>query len=242
MIATHIVLLAFVCITFLKHVHSTEIECIPLDVLLTQNIGNLGFHRNLNWLLEIVQPNPETLSDNECSFVMQLEMPQGAFVNPDQLGDLQRTESLKTFIEGNVDVELIDHEATNHTVYVFIDSNEENRVSITIPFHLRFQTAQITGGYGKASIPKPILFVRCLHKKRKLCEGASILAPCDHNGQKSCRWNVVKYRSLFETGELLVPVGNLDDHPIVSIVSLAIGCIGCIYILSVLSMSQEKQY
>lgn len=40
---------------------------------------------------------------------------------------------------------------------------------------------------------------------------------------------------LFEDSELYVPIGDQDDYPLVSVVTLLLGCFGTIYILSLLS-------
>lgn len=45
------------------------------------------------------------------------------------------------------------------------------------------------------------------------------------------------FLQLFEEAEMYVPIGDLDDYPIVSVVTLLLGCAGCIYVLSVLSMT-----
>lgn len=51
------------------------------------------------------------------------------------------------------------------------------------------------------------------------------------------RMNLMIFLQLFDEVELFVPVGDLDDYPLVSIVTLLLGCAGCIYILSILSMT-----
>lgn len=53
---------------------------------------------------------------------------------------------LRLHIEGTVDIEVPDHEAREHTVYVFLNSSSIERTSINLPFHLRYQRGQITGG------------------------------------------------------------------------------------------------
>ncbi|XP_045477174.1 phosphatidylinositol-glycan biosynthesis class X protein-like isoform X2 [Harmonia axyridis] len=221
---------------------ATDSGCLSFDILLTQNIDKAGFHRELKWLLEITNPSKDIISEQKCSFIMQLDMPQGAFVNPDELADLDRMNKLKTVIDGFVDVELIEHEASNHTVYIIIETDDYSKVSIDLPFHLRYQRAQLTGGYGKVILPKPIILARCSQKIRKLCHRSTVMAPCHLDNLKKCRWTNVTYKALFDIDEVLVPVGDLDHYPIVSIVSLLIGCIGCIYVLSLLSMFSKKPF
>ncbi|XP_044758465.1 phosphatidylinositol-glycan biosynthesis class X protein-like [Coccinella septempunctata] len=219
---------------------ASDTDCLSFDVLLTQTIDNTGFHREFKWLLEITKPVRDVISEYKCSFIVQIDMPQGAFVNPDQLSDLQRMGILKAVIDGFVDVEQIEHEASNHTVNIFIETDDYTKVPIVLPFHLRYQRAQISGGYAKVTLPKPNLLARCSQKLKKFCSRKSVLAPCGLNSLKKCRWMNLTYKALFNIDEVQVPVGDLDHYPLVSIVSLLIGCFGCIYVLSLLSMFSKK--
>lgn len=45
-----------------------------------------------------------------------------------------------------MNVETPEHESDSHVVYVFLKGNIEDE-TITLPIHLRYQRAQITGGY-----------------------------------------------------------------------------------------------
>lgn len=210
-------------------------DCLSIQASLSQKVENEGFHRKIRWLLEVTHPKNEDLKNNKCSFVLHLEVPSGAFVNPDQLASLNRKHILYSFLNDSVDVELAEHEAGKHNVFAFLQVENFERVTLELPIHLRYQRAQIGGGFGKVILPKPSLLVRCSQKIRKLCQQNNFLGPCDYKAATPCRWKNITYTPLFENAELLVPLGNLDDYPIVSIVSLLIGCVGCIYILSVLT-------
>ena len=152
------------------------------------------------------------------------------FINPDQIADLNRLGDLSIFIDGDVDVEVPAHLAEKYSVYVFVSQIEE-KVSFNVPFHLRYQRAQISGGFGKVLLNKPSILAKCPQK----CSKTEVAAPCDIANKNQCVWNNVSYQALFDEVELLVPVGDLDDYPLVSVVTLLLGCAGCIYTLSVLS-------
>lgn len=105
---------------------------------------------------------------------------------------------LKTSIDGFVDVELFDHEASNHTVTIFIEADDYTKVPIDLPFHLRYQRAQISGGYGKVIIPKPSILARCSQRNKKICSKKSVIAPCNPNETTKCRWTNVTYKAVSE--------------------------------------------
>ncbi|RZC41551.1 PIG-X domain containing protein [Asbolus verrucosus] len=202
----------------------TDAKCKILNVSLTQKIDNEGFHRELNWLLE------RGADSLQCKLAIKLDVGEEMFINPDQIADLNRMGLLSVVIDGDVDVEVPSHLATKHTAYIFVPPFL-NKVSLKLPFHLRYQRAQISGGYGKVVVNKPDILAIC----PKPCGKTELRAPCDMTNRVKCAWNNVSYEALFDETELLVPVGDLDDYPLVSIVTLLLGCAGCIYTLSVLS-------
>nr|CAH7760249.1 unnamed protein product [Callosobruchus chinensis] len=158
------------------------------------------------------------------------------FVNPDELAELNRTQKLQILLDGNVDTEAPAHEASEHTVYIYLNGHNIERLSVKIPVHLRYQRGQITGGYGKVPLSKPSLLVWCPKQLSIVCgRGLKVEAPCDETFSKICIWKNQTYQALFDDVELFVPVGDLDDYPLVSIVTLLLGCAGCVYILSILS-------
>lgn len=53
---------------------------------------------------------------------------------------------MRIHVDRFVDVEAPAHEATEHVVYVFLNSSSIDRTSINLPFHLRYQRGQIVGG------------------------------------------------------------------------------------------------
>lgn len=211
-------------------------ECFKLKTSITQKIEQEGFHRDIWWLLETADVSKETWIQSKCNLALKLEISNSMFVNPDELAELNRMGELRGYIEGKIDVEAPAHEATHHTVYMFLNNSEIDRMTITLPIHLRYQRGQITGGYGKAPLRKPSLLVWCPDSLNIICgKGLKVEAPCDEKANSVCIWKNLTYYAHFDDLELFVPVGDLDDYPLVSIVTLLLGCAGCIYILSVLS-------
>lgn len=199
-------------------------RCRNLNISLTQKVDGEGFHRELNWLLE------RSPASFKCTLAIHLAVNSEMYVNPDQIAELNRLGYLTVFIQGDVDVEAAAHLAVEHAVYLYVPPFKE-KVFFNVPFHLRYQRAQISGGFGKVTLNKPSVLAMCPQK----CSNVEVKAPCDFHNKSQCRWDNVSYQALFEEVELLVPVGNLDDYPLVSIVTLLLGCAGCIYTLSVLS-------
>lgn len=200
-------------------------KCKSLNVSLTQKIDNEGFHRQLNWLLE---RGPKSV---HCKLAIRLDISKEMYMNPDEIADLNRLNISEILIDRDVDIEAPAHLAEEHTAYIYIPPFLD-KVSFNIPFHLRYQKAQISGGFGKVPVNKPTILAICPQS----CSNTEIRAPCDtRNYRVMCAWDNVSYQALFDEMELMVPVGNLDDYPLVSIITLLLGCAGCIYTLSVLS-------
>ncbi|CAH1154732.1 unnamed protein product [Phaedon cochleariae] len=227
--------LILMCIFFSFHcVHCDE--CTKLDISITQKVEHEGFHRNILWLIESTHTPEQKWFQSDCKFSIKQDIPNGMFVNPDEIADLNRTGELISYIDGIVDVEAPAHESQEHIIYVFLNQSDIERASITLPVHMRYQRSQITGGYGKVLLRKPSLLMLCSESSKRACvRGLKVEAPCDETAHKVCIWKNFSYQALFDEVELYVPVGDLDDYPLVSIVTLLLGCTGCIYILSVLS-------
>ncbi|KAJ8937270.1 hypothetical protein NQ318_005668 [Aromia moschata] len=215
---------------------SNDSECLTLDISITQKVEYEGFHRDIKWLVEILHPSKESWLSLSCNLALRLDISSGMFVNPDEVADLKRMGKLLTYVDGNVDVEAAAHEATEHSIYVYLNNSQIDKLSVKLPVHLRYQRSQITGGYGKIPLAKPSLLTWCPANDTKICgRGLKVEAPCDAEALTLCVWKNQTYQALFDEVELFVPVGDLDDYPLVSIVTLLLGCAGCIYILSVLS-------
>lgn len=218
-------LLVLILISVINGSRDSDPKCKSLNVSLTQKIDNEGFHRQLNWLLE---RGPKSY---HCKLAIRLDITKEMYMNPDEIADLNRLNITEILIVGDVDIEAPAHLAEEHTAYIYIPPFLD-KVSLNIPFHLRYQRAQISGGFGKVPVNKPTVLAICPQN----CSNTEIRAPCDtRNYRVMCGWDNVSYQALFDEMELMVPVGNLDDYPLVSIVTLLLGCAGCIYTLSVLS-------
>lgn len=207
--------------TLLLKTITTSPNCENLSISISQKIENQGFHRQICWTIE--------QTSSTCPIIIQWNVNKEIYVNPDQIFDLNnqnRGENLIQ-IEGEVNTEAAAHEASEHKVYVFLP--QKNKISVNIPFHLRYQRARIGGGFAKVPIQKPSVLTNCD------CAGNEVEAPCYFNGIEKCVWKNITYKALFSETDLGVPVGDLDDYPLVAIVTLFLGCAACIYTLSILS-------
>ncbi|CAG9773973.1 unnamed protein product [Ceutorhynchus assimilis] len=222
---------------FLPLINCSEKDCINLDVTITQKIENLGFHRDLNWLVETQNLDPKT---SACSVALKLNIGQGMFVNPDQVDDLRRLKKLDAIIDGIVDIEAPAHEATKHTVYIFLNGTQLlDKIALKLPIHLRYQRSLI-GGHGKVILNKPWLLVRCPNSI--ICgKDRKVSAPISSKEAESfVVWKNISYKAQFDEMELLVPVGNLNDYAYVAIITCILGCAGCVYILSLTTAEDNE--
>lgn len=233
-----VLLLGLYCLCFRFSI--AKKDCIPFNTSITQNIENLGFHRDVNWLIEVDNLNKNEWLNSLCTVALMLEISPEMFVNPDQADDLRRLGKLDIHIDGSVDVEAPAHEATRHVVYIYFKNSEiAEKISVTLPIHLRYQRS-LMGGHGKVPLNKPSLLVHCPQSKATVCGNYNKVSAPSHtkNLQTLQIWKNVSYKANFDEMELLVPLGNLMHYPYVATISCILGCIGCIYILSLLSNSE----
>ncbi|XP_017784969.1 PREDICTED: phosphatidylinositol-glycan biosynthesis class X protein-like [Nicrophorus vespilloides] len=211
-------------------------SCFKLDASISQKIENEGFHRKILWLFELLAPKKEVWDESGCTLSLLFQANPGMYVYPDEIYDLNKKENVSIYVVGDVNIETPAHESTSHKAFVFIDNNNLGKISLQLPIHLRYQRAQITGGYGKVYLRRPTLLAKCPKDGIEICGNSKrINGPCNVSGVETCSWKNVTYQALFEDVELLVPIGDLDDYPIVAIFTLMLGCAGCIYMLSILS-------
>ncbi|KAJ8980975.1 hypothetical protein NQ317_013429 [Molorchus minor] len=214
---------------------NSDTECLKLDVSITQKVENEGFHRGSVAIRNSASTKRTMDPYTGCKLVLRLYISAGMYVNPDEVAELSRTRKLLIYIDGSIDVELPAHEATGHTVYVYLNNTAIGRVSVNLPVHLRYQRSHITGDLAKYLWKSPACWFGALTACLEYGKGLKVEAPCDETAKSICIWKNLTYQSLFDEVELFIPVGDLDDYPLVSIVTLLLGCAGCIYILSILS-------
>ncbi|XP_050298554.1 uncharacterized protein LOC126737621 [Anthonomus grandis grandis] len=208
-------------------------DCIKLDVSITQKVENLGFHRDVHWLIKTNDLNKEKWLNSSCNAALRLDVGSGMYVNPDQAEDLKRLGKINIVVDGFVDVEAPAHEATKHTVYIFLNKSELlDKIIIKLPIHLRYHRS-LMGGHAKVKLTRPLFLISCLENNIICGKGKKVTAPtsAEEPGVPKV-WKNITYKADFEEPELLVPIGNLDDYPCVAIISCILGCAGCIYILS----------
>ncbi|KAB0793080.1 hypothetical protein PPYR_12700 [Photinus pyralis] len=121
-------------------------DCLNLQVSISQKVENEGFHREINWLIESLDLNHDEWSRSYCEIALRLNIPSEMFVNPDEIGELNRTGQISAYIEGYVNVETPAHESNEHQLYVFLRGHDIRKMSVRVPIHLRYQRAVIAGG------------------------------------------------------------------------------------------------
>lgn len=223
----------FLFLTLVCHVVAQK--CFKPDVMITQNVENEGFHRDIKYLIEFSNENTNILLSSGCKVALKQDVPRGLFVNPDQIADLIRIRKISAHIDGKINVESPMHLSEPHAIIIYSTNDTFSRIQLQLPIHLRYQRAQISGGFGKVELPKPSLLVHCPEGSILCGRSQKFQAPCSHAEVNTCMWSNISFKAITNDIETLVPVGDLDHYPIVSIVTFLVACAGCIYILSVLS-------
>uniref|UniRef100_A0A1B6CAH1 Phosphatidylinositol-glycan biosynthesis class X protein n=1 Tax=Clastoptera arizonana TaxID=38151 RepID=A0A1B6CAH1_9HEMI len=191
--------------------------------------------RNIHSLVEIVTSNP-ILHKQYCSFVLQEILPEGAFVNTDQLDDLNRFGVVSACANTSVDVEAPQHLSEPISVLIYSNiTRKENLLSadLKLPIHARYHSPQPEGGHRTITISPPKVMIKCA--KELNCKNLKkVNLPCDQCDETLCSWTQLPFKTNAEILKMLVPVGNTQHYTLVTSVTLLITYCGCIYILSVI--------
>ncbi|XP_071443472.1 phosphatidylinositol-glycan biosynthesis class X protein-like [Hetaerina americana] len=198
----------------------------------TRSVQLNGFHRVLetNFVVENI-----LTEFRNCKWAMDQTIPSGAYVDPFQLKEYERSKLTlhQMQIVGSVDIEAAEQHAEDHRLLIFFNETtipSLNKLHIKFPFHLRYHKANNGGGMATVRLTGPKLLMRC-HEMM----GEEILeAPCCHLC-KNCDWNIIHPIHDIEDIYLQVPVGNLDHREWVTIVTLIMIIGSCYYIISPIS-------
>ncbi|KAF7280590.1 hypothetical protein GWI33_005717 [Rhynchophorus ferrugineus] len=215
-------------------------DCTDLNIAIYQKIERLGFHREINWLIEPHYIDYELWDESSCQLALMLDVLPEMYVDPDQIDDLRRLRKLNAIINGDVNIELPAHQALKHKVYIYLNhSNSNDKLIVTLPIHLRYQKSHF-GGFGKAYLNKVNLLVTCIKSTYNICNTVTtIIGPKNLNEMETAPWSNISYISDFDVVELLVPIGDLNHYPLVAIVTCVLGCVGCIYLLSIITNNKH---
>lgn len=203
--------------------HTDDIpSCFKYNVSVNHRVSNEGFHRKLH--ITVKFESAKGLTGN-CSLHVKQNLTNRAYINPYEINDI--------IVVGDVDVEKSSQDSDPTIVYISEHNITRLRYAFEIPIHLRYQEAEMNGGYSKATIPPPTILLRC--GDNSIC-GWKETVPMSSGSNPY--FTIIETKP--ETGDiiLMVPVG--DSQLLETVTTLTVICAfgGCYYLLStVFSMS-----
>ncbi|GBP36647.1 Phosphatidylinositol-glycan biosynthesis class X protein [Eumeta japonica] len=220
----------------------TSTTC-DFGVKMKQILLNEGFHRNITYEI-LFQDN--TQIENwlySCIIGLDQPIPSGVYVNPDELGDLRRTNRMNAFPKNKVNVELVAAQASSSSVYV-IGKVIENKLHLWIPIHARYHHAIVGGGMVRNEISPPKLYIRCIDDRLSMCKDVPVPDGslfCS-NDKENCDWLQMPYNLLTKSIVWEVPVGNLDHYYIAAVGTTMVIIVGSLYILKIIHEYKTKDF
>ncbi|CAG0920420.1 unnamed protein product [Notodromas monacha] len=188
-------------------------------------------------------------SSDACTVLLIHTIPKGAYVDPDEIADLQDAPlSRNTFlIKGAVDVEIPESAAEPHKLLAFCPlSTSENllKAQLRFPVHLRYHAAvdgSVEALEAKVSFPAPRMLLLCDNMELdRACMRLSIKAPCDARNSSFCTWLGLKYKTNSGIITAMVPVGDVSLWLIVVLGTVIITGCACIYLIIVIHRKDKE--
>ncbi|XP_013399204.1 phosphatidylinositol-glycan biosynthesis class X protein [Lingula anatina] len=202
-----------------------------------------GFHRDLVTEVRLHKKDVE-INFSECHLVLTEVLPQGLYVDLDQIhsignNTLQKVESLEP-----IDTEKPAHESPNHVIRVHTNIRQVSpgvfSASVILPVHLRYHRPSETRETDHA-------LVHIKHPRMQLeCE--SDIDPDNkeqRNGTPKSKSNFlreVQFKSAADHVEFKVPVGQKCDSVMVATVTLCSTVFGCLYLIYTLLDNKKEHF
>ncbi|RVE50465.1 hypothetical protein evm_004890 [Chilo suppressalis] len=227
----HYSLFVYLFILFTKCVFANVCK---FDVKLTQTLHNEGFHRNITYGVVF---NEEDVSEDwinrDCIIALDQKLPPGVYVNPDELGELRRTNKLNALPKNRVNVELPTEQSDDSSVYI-IGLVSESKVYLWVPIHARYHKAVAGGGMAKNEIEPPKMYLRCPDRRLDMCGktiSPSVTFLCNGSSREQCSWKEIPFTMMTSTLVWEVPIGNLDHYYAVAFGTVLAILSGSMYLL-----------
>ena len=155
---------------------------------------------------------------NQCTLLLNWNIPSGAYVDPYQLESLADEDT--NFLIGKVDIEQTQH---NSPPLVFhqlskLHCKQSCQFIQTIPFHSRYHSPNHGGNPATVTLSPPKIFTSC-----------DPSSGCIDDNNPSCGWKPLSVS--FESSSISyeVPVGDLSHVTLVTALTLAITLLGTIF-------------
>ncbi|XP_072022229.1 phosphatidylinositol-glycan biosynthesis class X protein-like isoform X1 [Amphiura filiformis] len=209
------------------------------DVILTRNITNQGFQRDLVSVIEITFEDHTPC--NTCWFMLVEAVPRGMYVDLDQIKAVESFGAPKVLSYEEIDVEQPAYLSPEHTILVYsphlmTDSKHYGTIHVDMPIHLRYHRPSRDTDVTSAlvELQHPNVMIRCQGSASGNEFDLKDLyqAPCDSLNTSMCAWQDLKYR--MNNGKQLqfqVPVGQQNHTVIISIVTFAATISGVLVLL-----------
>ncbi|XP_013193413.1 phosphatidylinositol-glycan biosynthesis class X protein [Amyelois transitella] len=201
---------------------------------LKQTLLNEGFHRNITYGIVFESDNDgDRWLYEDCTVSLEQVLPSGVFVNPDELGEFQRTHKLNAIPRGRVNIELPASQSRPSVVYL-MGTVVQSKVTLWLPVHARYHHAVSGGGNARNWIEPPRLFLRCTDRRLELCNRKLTTSSflCNGSSKEKCSWMKVPFIALTNTLIWDVPVGNTNHYYLVALGTTLVIVVGSLHLMS----------
>ncbi|GAB1597739.1 uncharacterized protein LOC115211049 [Argonauta hians] len=200
---------------------SASSKC-SLSVSLNKN----GFHREMVYSIHVIVPR--YLKSTQCKAALEMALPAGAYLDPDQINNLS---NLQILFDSPVDVEAPEHVSSNQTLLVYsnFQKTAENEfiAEIILPIHLRYHRPEHSNPFKSIQFKTPnALFIDCLDGMY-----TTYNLQCSPANHSICTWSKLECQSRVSSTQAIIPVGNLDHLMIVAIITTLTTICGTTFLL-----------
>ncbi|XP_014249206.1 phosphatidylinositol-glycan biosynthesis class X protein-like [Cimex lectularius] len=212
---------------------SSEIEECNFVLTVSRNINKLGFHRDLSYSFELITNGVW----EECRLCIEEQIPKGLFVNINQIEDLERFGKISALVNATDNIEKPEDESEPQNVKLYTNLTRTFNIltsSVNLPFHFRYHEAQPNGGFKKAVIGPPSVFMTCLLSPTFCRSNNFVELPCSSEVQQTCSFQPMNYHINLEYLEIDIPVGDTNHYNLVLFFTLFVTSSGAIYVLTVI--------
>ncbi|CEP03224.1 unnamed protein product (mitochondrion) [Plasmodiophora brassicae] len=231
-----------------------------LDAVCERHVAGRGFHRQLDTRILI----PEGIRGAPFSVLIIEVLPEGVFIDPDELQRLNGMKHIDAFVIGDP----INFEApaflSKQVVVLFqlnVTSSENRWVNVSIPIHLRYQLSSDTSDPARIHLSAPYIFVKTEDPDQSgVCARTGMIWPqpfmveahlsqcpgwrtLDLHFDNDVRQTNPEYTVQLPDGGAVVfiPVGELSRRQLVTIVTFSCTSFAALLIIVVLCASVRSQ-
>lgn len=166
-----------VTLYFQRSLSSEEDHKHCRKVLLQRGQNKAGFHRDLLTYVEWDINNIASNSDlKNCHLLLLEHLPNGIYVDPDQIRSGEEFGGPQVFSRDAVNVESLAHHASSNRIFVLpkmvVRMGTIITANVSLPVHLRYHQAAVNKKFMSVSLSPPTVLGRCngyVHTSCFLC-------------------------------------------------------------------------